>query len=87
MTAVHDSAASWAGLGSAVTHLYHQTAVRGSILGVLYALLYLGNILVLHITTPALFSVEAINSTRELLVATQDHLPVHNWSTDITADK
>ncbi|KAJ7164138.1 hypothetical protein C8R46DRAFT_1192909 [Mycena filopes] len=88
VTAIHDSAAAWAGIGSAVLHLWRQTAVRGSesTFGVLSALVYLGNILVLHITTPALFSVVAFNSSRDIFVQTEPHMPVWDWSEDTMWD-
>ncbi|KAJ7156302.1 hypothetical protein C8R46DRAFT_1040834 [Mycena filopes] len=86
VTAIHDSAAAWAGIGSAILHLWRQTAVRGSTFGVLSALVYLGNILVLHITTPALFSVVAFNSSRDILVQTELHMPVYNWSENAQSD-
>ncbi|KAJ7457691.1 hypothetical protein FB451DRAFT_1183013 [Mycena latifolia] len=80
LTAIHDSAAAWSGLGSAVLRIWHQKALPASVIGVLSALLYLGNILVLHITTPALFSVETFNSSRLVPVGTHG-LPAYNWST------
>ncbi|KAJ7479024.1 hypothetical protein FB451DRAFT_1450718 [Mycena latifolia] len=80
LTAIHDSAAAWSELGSAVLRIWHQKALPASVIGVLSALLYLGNILVLHITTPALFSVETFNSSRLVPVGTYG-LPAYNWST------
>ncbi|KAJ7156389.1 hypothetical protein C8R46DRAFT_1356047 [Mycena filopes] len=80
LTAIHDTSAAWTGLGSAVLHLWRQTTVAGSAVGVLTALLYLGNILVLHISSPALFSVVAFNTSISVPVGTQGHLPVFNWS-------
>ncbi|KAJ7023517.1 hypothetical protein C8F04DRAFT_180802 [Mycena alexandri] len=80
VTAIHDSAAAWTGIGSAVLHLWRQTAAHGSILAVLSPLAYLGNILVLHITTPALFSVAAFNSSHGIPVEFEHHMPVYNWS-------
>ncbi|KAF7340327.1 hypothetical protein MVEN_01951800 [Mycena venus] len=85
LTAVHDIATAWSGIGSAVLQLWRQMAIPGSVFGVLSALLYLGGILILHITTPALFSIQTFNSTREISVATQS-LPAHKWSDDNLSD-
>ncbi|KAJ7207169.1 hypothetical protein GGX14DRAFT_543674 [Mycena pura] len=71
LTATHDAVAAWAGLGSAMTRMWKQRAVHASAFGVLSAFLYLGNILVLHITIPALFSLQSFNSSRSVPVATQ----------------
>ncbi|KAJ7156393.1 hypothetical protein C8R46DRAFT_1295215 [Mycena filopes] len=86
LTAIHDTSAAWTGIGSAVLHLWRQMTVPGSALGVTTALLYLGNVLVLHISSPALFSVEAFNTSISVPVGTQNHLPVFNWSTDPVRD-
>ncbi|KAJ7486745.1 hypothetical protein FB451DRAFT_1534777 [Mycena latifolia] len=79
LTATHDTAAAWAGIGSAVAHIWHQKAVSASLIGVLAVFMYLGNILVLHITTPALFSVEIFPSVEFVSVGTQS-LPAFNDS-------
>ncbi|KAJ7461339.1 hypothetical protein B0H11DRAFT_2312814 [Mycena galericulata] len=79
LTATHDTAAAWAGIGSAVAHMWHQKAVPSSVVGVLSAFLYLGNILVLHITTPALFSAVAFNSSQSAKIGTES-LPAFNYS-------
>ncbi|KAJ7483773.1 hypothetical protein B0H11DRAFT_2279776 [Mycena galericulata] len=71
LTAAHDTASAWAGIGSAVLSLLGQRSLRSSLVGVLSAVLYLGNIMVLHVTTPALFSVQTFNSTRSIPVQTQ----------------
>ncbi|KAJ7841690.1 hypothetical protein B0H14DRAFT_2782285 [Mycena olivaceomarginata] len=79
LTATHDHAAAWAGIGAAVSSIWHQKAVTASIGGVLSIFLYLGNILVLHITTPALFSLETFTSPVPIPVGTQS-LPDFNRS-------
>ncbi|KAJ7674473.1 hypothetical protein B0H14DRAFT_3178118 [Mycena olivaceomarginata] len=85
LTATHDSAAAWTGIGSALSQIWTQRTVSGSVIGVLSVFLYLANILVLHITTPALFSFETFNSTRPVHVETRS-LPTLksfsqvNWS-------
>ncbi|KAJ7738879.1 hypothetical protein B0H14DRAFT_490558 [Mycena olivaceomarginata] len=85
LTATHDSAAAWTGIGSALVQLWSQRTTPGSIIGVLSVFLYLANILVLHITTPALFTFETFNSTRPFNVATRslpslDSFSQVNWS-------
>ncbi|KAJ7898488.1 hypothetical protein B0H13DRAFT_2520202 [Mycena leptocephala] len=71
LTATHDHAAAWHGIGSAVFYIWHQRTAPASIIGVLSVFLYLGNILVLHITTPALFSLKTCDASRSVLVGTQ----------------
>ncbi|KAJ7080307.1 hypothetical protein C8R44DRAFT_824305 [Mycena epipterygia] len=77
LTATHDIASAWAGLGSAAIHIWHQTAVPSSFIGVLCVFFYLGNTLVLHITTPALFALEVFNASYPVLVGTEG-LPSYN---------
>ncbi|KAJ6606125.1 hypothetical protein DFH09DRAFT_1353339 [Mycena vulgaris] len=79
LTATHDNAAAWTGLGSAVLYIWNQKAVPASIMGVVSVFLYLGNIMILHITTPALFSLEAFNASRQVFVPTEG-LPTINQS-------
>ncbi|KAJ7837059.1 hypothetical protein B0H14DRAFT_2792720 [Mycena olivaceomarginata] len=79
LTTTHDSTAAWAGIGSAFLCLWHQKAVRSSITGILSVFLYLGTVLVLHITTPTLFSLETFNSTSTPVVLTEG-LPAMNVS-------
>jgi hypothetical protein len=71
LTATHDSTAAWAGIGSAFLHFWHQKAVRASITGIGSVFLYLGTVLVLHVTTPGLFALETFNSTSTSLVLTE----------------
>ncbi|KAJ7662613.1 hypothetical protein DFH06DRAFT_356072 [Mycena polygramma] len=77
LTAIHDRTAAWAGIGSAVFHLFHQTAVRGSLVGVFSVFFYLFAALLLHVTTPALFTIQTFNATRLVVVGTQS-LPEWN---------
>ncbi|KAJ7695561.1 hypothetical protein B0H16DRAFT_1842898 [Mycena metata] len=77
LTAMHDHAAAWTGIGSAMLHIWHQKTVAASLTGTFTVFLYLGNILVLHISTPALFSLQTFNFTRPLLVETNG-LPSYN---------
>jgi hypothetical protein len=79
LTATHDNAAAWTGLGSAVSSIWNQRAIPASIMGVVSVFLYLGNILVLHITTPALFSLNTFNASHPPIVQTEG-LPTINQS-------
>ncbi|KAJ7204828.1 hypothetical protein GGX14DRAFT_569409 [Mycena pura] len=63
LTATHDISAAWGGIVAAVLRVWKQRTVQSSIMGVLTVFFYLGNMWVLHITTPALFSVQTFNST------------------------
>ncbi|KAF7341360.1 hypothetical protein MVEN_01872500 [Mycena venus] len=77
LTATHDNAAAWAGIGAALLHLWYQKAVRASIGWTLTAALYLMTISVLHITMSSLFSLVTFNSSRSFLAATRG-LPSFN---------
>ncbi|KAF8156407.1 hypothetical protein K438DRAFT_2026302 [Mycena galopus ATCC 62051] len=79
LTATHDNAIAWTGIGSASLLLWDRMAVPASMLGVMYPTLYLGGILVLHITIPALFSMESFTSSRSISVPTRG-LPSFNLS-------
>ncbi|KAJ7848909.1 hypothetical protein B0H13DRAFT_1906509 [Mycena leptocephala] len=79
LTATHDAAAAWSGIGSAMVHIWRQRTVLASVFGVMSPFLYLGNILVLHITIPALFSLQSFNSTQSFPVTTQS-FPAFNFS-------
>ncbi|KAJ6522729.1 hypothetical protein B0H19DRAFT_1085988 [Mycena capillaripes] len=79
LTALHYNAAAWTGIGSAFLHTWYQKAVPASVLGVLTISLYLADIAVLHITTPALFSVQAFNSSHAIMVSTNQSIPGWKW--------
>ncbi|KAJ7922450.1 hypothetical protein B0H13DRAFT_1865823 [Mycena leptocephala] len=81
LTATHDCVAAWEGIGSAALHIWHQKTAPASIIGVLSAFGYLVSISILHISTPALFSLEAFNVSRSVAVSTQG-LPAFNFSAD-----
>ncbi|KAF7329355.1 hypothetical protein MKEN_00196800 [Mycena kentingensis (nom. inval.)] len=70
LTATHDNLAAWTGMGSAIVALWGQRKITASVLGVLSTATYLACILVLHITTPALISVDAFNTTSLMNVST-----------------
>jgi hypothetical protein len=83
LTATHDNAAAWAGVGAAISHLWLQKTApaRASMIGVLTAALYLTTILGLHITTSSLFSLITVDSTRSFGARTHG-LPCFNGSPD-----
>ncbi|KAJ7795962.1 hypothetical protein B0H14DRAFT_2916964 [Mycena olivaceomarginata] len=85
LTAMHDGAAAWTGIGSALSQLWSQRTTSGSVVGVVSVFLYLANILILHITTPALFAFETFNATWPVHVATRslptlDSFSQVNWT-------
>ncbi|KAJ7733529.1 hypothetical protein B0H16DRAFT_1468119 [Mycena metata] len=86
LTAMHDHAAAWTGIGSAMRHVWHQKTTAASLTGTFAVFLYLGNILILHISTPALFSLQTFNFTRPVQVETNS-LPSYNFgnTTDVTS--
>ncbi|KAF7348043.1 hypothetical protein MSAN_01756700 [Mycena sanguinolenta] len=63
LTAIHDTISAWAGLGSALVSLWNQVSVPASVLGTLSIVSYLSCISILHISLPAIISVEAFNAT------------------------
>ncbi|KAJ7858585.1 hypothetical protein B0H13DRAFT_2571398 [Mycena leptocephala] len=85
LTATHDNAAAWAGVGAAISHLWLQKTVpaRASMIGVIAAALYLTTILGLHITTSSLFSLVTVDSTRSFGARTHG-LPSVNSSTNLS---
>jgi hypothetical protein len=63
LTVIHDSISSWAGLGSALVTLFSQVSIPTSVSGTFNIVGYLGCISVLHITIPAILSVETFDTT------------------------
>jgi hypothetical protein len=78
LTATHATAIAWGGLGSAFLRVWKQVMMGGLTMGVSSAFLYLGNILVLHITTPALLSLQTFKASRVHPVTTNS-LPVFDF--------
>lgn len=79
LTATHDNSVAWTGIVSASLLLMNRRTVSASIRGVMSPVLYLGAILVLHITIPALFSMESFTPSRSVPVRTRG-LPSFNLS-------
>ncbi|KAF7328417.1 hypothetical protein MVEN_02557600 [Mycena venus] len=71
LTAAHDNATAWSGLGSGLETLFDQIAVPSSAISILLIVGYLLNISVLHVTIPALFSVQTFNISSPTPVNTQ----------------
>ncbi|KAJ6509820.1 hypothetical protein DFH09DRAFT_1198507 [Mycena vulgaris] len=79
LTATHDNLAAWSGLGSALASVHQQLALPAAVNSTLCILLYLSSIMVLHLSTSALFSVETFASTMTVTVPTRG-LPEWNIS-------
>ncbi|KAJ6476983.1 hypothetical protein C8R45DRAFT_1216775 [Mycena sanguinolenta] len=86
LTAIHDNMTSWSGLGSALGSLYNQVSVPSSVVGTLTILGYLACISILHVTTPAIISVQIFNNTVPVPISTH-WLPSFNvLNPDATRD-
>ncbi|KAF7363028.1 hypothetical protein MVEN_00654600 [Mycena venus] len=83
LTATHDNIYSWTGLGSALATLYRQLEVRVSLFGPISVACYLICISLLHITTPAIFSVPGFNTSTPLTVQT---LGLPEWNTSVNVE-
>ncbi|KAJ7610615.1 hypothetical protein DFH06DRAFT_1485488 [Mycena polygramma] len=79
LTATHDQTVSWAGIGAACSSLLAQLALPADIIGTLSITGYLATVLILHLSTPALFAVETFNQTFPGIVSTQG-FPLWNSS-------
>ncbi|KAJ7203917.1 hypothetical protein C8J57DRAFT_1407760 [Mycena rebaudengoi] len=71
LTATHDKAAAWAGLGSALFYIWQQRAVSASTTGVLMIACYLTNIALLHVSVPNVILLQSVNISHPVLVATK----------------
>ncbi|KAJ7467499.1 hypothetical protein FB451DRAFT_1258708, partial [Mycena latifolia] len=71
ITATHDKLSSWTGIGSSLSTLYNQIALPASVLPAFYITGYLLALSVLHVTTPALLSIETFNFTSSMGVGMQ----------------
>ncbi|KAJ7613466.1 hypothetical protein FB45DRAFT_1036403 [Roridomyces roridus] len=79
LTATHDNAVAWSGLGSAVVRLWQQRAVPASPVGVLCALIYLAGIAVLHTAFPAVAAPQSFVVNQSVPISTQN-LPAFDLS-------
>ncbi|KAJ6488802.1 hypothetical protein C8R45DRAFT_992894 [Mycena sanguinolenta] len=73
LTVTHDTAAAWAGIGTAISLLWNQARVpaSASAMVALPVITYLAAIFGLHVTSSSLFSLVAFNSTRTYRLPTQ----------------
>ncbi|KAJ7203832.1 hypothetical protein GGX14DRAFT_569876 [Mycena pura] len=79
LTATHDNLSAWGGLGSALASLYNQFYPPASVVGTFVVTAYLGGISLLHVTTPAIFSVAGFNSSSPGLIKVETRgLPSFN---------
>ncbi|TDL24035.1 hypothetical protein BD410DRAFT_133225 [Rickenella mellea] len=79
LTRIHDKTAAWTGLGSSLLVLQNQFLIAASVLGIFAVALYLGCMYVLHITTPALISVDTFNQSVQTVVKTTRGAPSINY--------
>jgi hypothetical protein len=70
LTVTHNRLSTWTGLGSALATLWNESSIPVSVSGTLNIIGYLACISVLHITMPAILSVETFNTTAPLLANT-----------------
>ncbi|KAF8882958.1 hypothetical protein BD779DRAFT_1749144 [Infundibulicybe gibba] len=75
LTATHDKAGAWNGLGSAVLAVWRQFSLTTSVGGTIAIATYLGGIAVLHITTPTLLALTTFNVTEYIDVGKQFPTP------------
>ncbi|KAJ7605649.1 hypothetical protein FB45DRAFT_1042131 [Roridomyces roridus] len=79
LTATHDNAVAWSGLGSAVARLWDQRAIPASSIGVLTALTYLASISALHTAFPGVAAPQSLFINQSVPISTQS-LPTFNLS-------
>ncbi|KAJ7614504.1 hypothetical protein FB45DRAFT_1110285 [Roridomyces roridus] len=79
LTAMHDNADAWSGLGSAMVRLWQQWDVPASPIGVLSALTYLASILVLHTAFPGVAAPQFLLVNQSIPISTQS-LPAFDLS-------
>jgi hypothetical protein len=75
LTSLHDSDTAWAGLISAILTLWRQTGFRHHPLRNASAVIYLGAIAGLHITIPAILSIQTISERYSIEVMTRSSIP------------
>ncbi|KAJ7613452.1 hypothetical protein FB45DRAFT_1036388 [Roridomyces roridus] len=79
LTATHDNAVAWSGLGSAVVRLWQQHAIPASPIGVLTALTYLAGISALHTAFPGVAAPQSLVVNQSVPISTQS-LPAFDLS-------
>lgn len=71
LTDLHDTNASWTGLGGAFLSLWWQTRFRRNTVRAVFAVAYLSVIAALHATIPALLSVQVVTENQPIDVMTR----------------
>ncbi|KAJ7925476.1 hypothetical protein B0H13DRAFT_1863125 [Mycena leptocephala] len=84
LTATHDNIVAWSGLGSALATVYQQFSIPASVKRSVLISGYLTVILVLHLTTPLLFSIEAYSPSTMLNIHTNG-VPEFNTSASLNS--
>ncbi|KAJ7195762.1 hypothetical protein GGX14DRAFT_700655 [Mycena pura] len=85
LTATHDNSIAWSGIGSALLILWKQRVVPASALGTLSVFLYLLNIAVIHISSPAMLLLQSFNSSRPTVLNTLA-MPEYTRKTSILSE-
>ncbi|KAK0445046.1 uncharacterized protein EV420DRAFT_1721221 [Desarmillaria tabescens] len=70
LTATHDNMSAWTGLGAALMALWRQTTIAATVVGVFLVSAYFVCVGVLHVTAPALFSLQPFNTSRHSVIST-----------------
>ncbi|KAF9016770.1 hypothetical protein BDZ89DRAFT_1141216 [Hymenopellis radicata] len=68
LTATHDNLSSWTGLGASLVSVWHQRATAAAVSSSLIVAAYFSCLAILHITSPALVTVQAFNSTEHTVI-------------------
>ncbi|KAL1733725.1 hypothetical protein EV714DRAFT_203825, partial [Schizophyllum commune] len=68
LTAIHDEYNSWIGLGSAFITLWGQRSRRSALRWVMFTTIYLGGIDILHVSIPAMFTLQVGTAHRNSTV-------------------
>ncbi|KAJ7759986.1 hypothetical protein B0H16DRAFT_1720211 [Mycena metata] len=80
LTASHDTISAWSGMGAAAQQLWNQQRIFAAPFALFGVFSYLAGILVLHISTPALFSVEIFTAEYQQQLTTTG-FPIFNVTT------
>ncbi|KAK0216578.1 hypothetical protein EDD85DRAFT_942889 [Armillaria nabsnona] len=70
LTATHDNMSAWSGLGAALISVWRQTAIAASVAGSILVAGYFICVTILHITAPAIFSIQPFNTTQYSVIST-----------------
>ena len=70
LTAIHDKASAWLGIGSAITAVVQQAKLQTAVWGVIHIALYFIGVFILHVSIPSLFHVVPFNGTNPITETT-----------------